>query len=52
MAQQTVRILVVDDEKQICEFLKEKFSLQEWEVTFFLDGRKAVEQLIPNYFQV
>lgn len=52
MTEPRVRILVVDDEKEICEFLKEKLARYGWEVTFFLDAQKAVEQLTPNYFQI
>ena len=52
MAKSTIRILVIDDQEDICKFLKEKLTSCGWEVTYFTDEQKAMEQFKPDYFNI
>ncbi len=52
MVKSAIRILVIDDQKELCLFIKEKLSSCGWEVIYFTDEQKAIEQFKPDYFTI
>lgn len=45
------KILVVDDEKECCELIKEYFAKSNYIVDMFCDGKKALESLVQGVYE-
>jgi len=52
MSEQKPKILVIDDERLICELLKRYLEKRGYEVTFFTDGREGLKAIEKTTFNL
>ncbi|MFH1733343.1 MAG: response regulator, partial [bacterium] len=46
------KLLVVDDEENICNYLKELFKLEGWEADVAYDGYQGVKLAADNHYDI